>query len=262
MRAKDSHTGKGAAFFYEHRYYQAQDTGDEGELEADLLTDYHLVLNPQALIGHTDGDADGLYIEAGSAKLSRVSDGSADKTGNGTGTAVHYRHPVYNVDDTTVTVHLGNNGLRTEKTPTGTLTVKVNENITNADPDQEFTYTLGLYNASSMIEGLVDPLDGEYPITIGSSSVNIKNGGNFKLKAGQTATISGLPVGTAYQITEESPVGYTPSYTNGDSDFTGQSHGLIRYVQGEDAPQASLTINYTYDPTARSHFLLRSPPLR
>ena len=255
VRAQEAHKGQGAAFFYEHRYYQAQGTGDEGVLEADLLTDYHLVLNPQALIGHTDGDADGLYIEAGSAKLIRVSDGSADKTGNVTGTAVHYRHPVYNVDDTTVTVHLGNNGLRTEKTPTGTLTVKVNENITNADPDQEFTYTLGLYNASSMIEGLVDPLDGEYPITIGSSSVNIKNGGNFKLKAGQTATISGLPVGTAYQITEESPVGYTPSYTNGDSDFTGQSHGLIRYVQGEDAPQASLTINYTYDPTASSYTL-------
>lgn len=255
VRAQEAHKGQGAAFFYEHRYYQAQGTGDEGVLEADLLTDYHLVLNPQALIGHTDGDADGLYIEAGSAKLSRVSDGSADKTGNVTGTAVHYRHPVYNVDDTTVTVHLGNNGLRTEKAPTGTLTVKVNENITNADPDQEFTYTLGLYNASSMIEGLVDPLDGEYPITIGSSSVNIKNGGNFKLKAGQTATISGLPVGTAYQITEESPVGYTPSYTNGDSDFTGQSHGLIRYVQGEDAPQASLTINYTYDPTASSYTL-------
>lgn len=147
-------------------------------LEADLLTDYHLVLNPQALIGHTDGDADGLYIEAGSAKLSRVSDGSADKTGNVTGTAVHYRHPVYNVDDTTVTVHLGNNGLRTEKTPTGTLTVKVNENITNADPDQEFTYTLGLYNASSNNQGAVDPLDGKYSITIDSSSVEIQNGGS------------------------------------------------------------------------------------
>lgn len=106
VRAQEAHKGQGAAFFYEHRYYQAQGTGDEGVLEADLLTDYHLVLNPQALIGHTDGDADGLYIEAGSAKLSRVSDGSADKTGNGTGTAVHYRHPVYNVDDTTVTVHL------------------------------------------------------------------------------------------------------------------------------------------------------------
>lgn len=156
VRAKDSHRGKGAAFFYEHRYYQAQDTGDEGELEADLLTDYHLVLNPQALIGHTDGDADGLYIEAGSAKLSRVSDGSADKTGNGTGTAVHYRHPVYNVDDTTVTVHLGNNGLRTEKTPTGTLTVKVNKTTGSSVPSPEptFTYKLELYNVSP--EGTVN----------------------------------------------------------------------------------------------------------
>ncbi len=255
VRAKDEHKGKGAAFFYEHRYYQAQGTGDAGVLEADLLTDYHLVLNPQALIGHTDGDADGLYIKAGSAKLSRVSDGSADKTVNVTGTAVHYRHPVYNVDDTTVTVRLGNNGLRTEKTPTGTLTVKVNGDIADADPDQEFTYTLGLYNASSNNQGAVDPLDGKYSITIDSSSVEIQNGGIFKLKAGQTATISGLPVGTAYQITEDSPPEYTPSYTNGDSEFTGQSYGVIRYVQGETAPQASLTITYAYDPTASSYTL-------
>ena len=255
VRAKDEHKGKGAAFFYEHRYYQAQGTGDAGVLEADLLTDYHLVLNPQALIGHTDGDADGLYIKAGSAKLSRVSDGSADKTSNVTGTAVHYRHPVYNVDDTTVTVRLGNNGLRTEKTPTGTLTVKVNGDIADADPDQEFTYTLGLYNASSNNQGAVDPLDGKYSITIDSSSVEIQNGGIFKLKAGQTATISGLPVGTAYQITEDSPPEYTPSYTNGDSEFTGQSYGVIRYVQGETDPQASLTITYAYDPTASSYTL-------
>lgn len=255
VRAKDSHIVQGAAFFYEHRYYQAQGTGDEGVLEADLLTDYHLVLNPQALIGHTDGDADGLYIEAGSAKLSRVSDGSADKTGNVTGTAVHYRHPVYNVDDTTVTVRLGNNGLCTEKTPTGTLTVKVNGDIADADPNQEFTYTLGLYNASSNNQGAVDPLDGKYSITIDSSSVEIQNGGTFKLKAGQTATISGLPVGTAYQITEDSPPEYTPSYTNGDSEFTGQSYGVIRYVQGETDPQASLTITYAYDPTASSYTL-------
>lgn len=256
VRATSAHTGRGAAFFYEHRYYQAKNTGDEGELEADLLTDYHLVLNPQALIGHTDGDAGGLYIKAGSAKLSRVSDGTAAKTDNVTSTAAHYRHPVYTVDDTTVTVYLGNNGLRTEATPTGTLTVKVTEDITNADPDQEFTYTLGLYNASSSDVGTVDPLEGDYSITIDSNSGNsIWNGGTFKLKAGQTATISGLPVGTAYQITEASPAGYTPSYTNGDSEFADQSHGLIRYVQGQTVPQASLTITYAYDPAASSYTL-------
>ena len=76
-------------------------------------------------------------IEEGSAKLSRLSHGNAAKTGNTTGTAVHYRHPVYNVDDTKVTVHLGNNGLRTEKTPTGTLTVKVNTTTGSSAPSSE-----------------------------------------------------------------------------------------------------------------------------
>lgn len=102
----------------------------------------------------------------------------------------------------------------------------------------------------------MDPLEGDYSITIDSNSGNsIRNGGTFKLKAGQTATISGLPVGTAYQITEASPAGYTPSYTNGDSEFADQSHGLIRYVQGQTVPQASLTITYAYDPAASSYTL-------
>lgn len=83
-------------------------------------------------------------------------DGNAAKTDNKTGTAVHYRHPIYTVNDTTVTVHLGNNGLRTEKAPTRELTVRVNENITNTDLNQEFTYTLGLYNASSSDKGTVE----------------------------------------------------------------------------------------------------------
>ncbi len=46
-----------------------------------------------------------------------MSDGTAAKTDNVTSTAAHYRHPVYTVDDTTVTVYLGNNGLRTESDP-------------------------------------------------------------------------------------------------------------------------------------------------
>lgn len=68
-----------------------------------------------------------------------MSDGNAAKTSNETGTAVHYRHPVYVVDATTVTVHLGNNGLRTEPTPTGTLTVKVNTTTGSNVPSPEPT---------------------------------------------------------------------------------------------------------------------------
>ena len=219
VRAQEAHKGQGAAFFYEHRYYQAQGTGDEGVLEADLLTDYHLVLNPQALIGHTDGDADGLSIEAGSAKLSRVSDGSADKTGNGTGTAVHYRHPVYNVDDTTVTVHLGNNGLRTEKTPTGTLTVKVNKTTGSSVPSPEptFTYKLELYNVSpeGTVNGKLDTQKAPVTVKIGDGPETALNSdGTFQLQPGQTATVSGIPAGTAYQLTETAIAGYEDTYQN------------------------------------------------
>lgn len=259
VRAKDSHTGKGAAFFYEHRYYQAQDTGDEGELEADLLTDYHLVLNPQALIGHTDGDADGLYIEAGSAKLSRVSDGSADKTGNGTGTAVHYRHPVYNVDDTTVTVHLGNNGLRTEKTPTGTLTVKVNTTTGSnvPSPEPEFTYKLELYNVSpeGTVNGKLDTQKAPVTVKIGDGSETpLNSDGTFQLQPGQTATVSGIPAGTAYQLTETAIAGYEDTYENSYPRYETTPQGRVVYDSTGNIA-ASVTVSHAYDPSQRSFTL-------
>lgn len=259
VRAKDSHRGKGAAFFYEHRYYQAQDTGDEGELEADLLTDYHLVLNPQALIGHTDGDADGLYIEAGSAKLSRVSDGSAAKTVNGTGTAVHYRHPVYNVDDTKVTVHLGNNGLRTEKTPTGTLTVKVNTTTGSnvPSPEPEFTYKLELYNVSpeGTVNGKLDTQKAPVTVKIGDGSETpLNSDGTFQLQPGQTATVSGIPAGTAYQLTETAIAGYEDTYQNSYPGYTTTPQGRVVYDSTGNIA-ASVTVSHAYDPSQRSFTL-------
>lgn len=259
VRAQEAHKGQGAAFFYEHRYYQAQGTGDEGELKADLLTDYHLVLNPQALIGHTDGDADGLYIEAGSAKLSRVSDGSADKTVNGTGTAVHYRHPVYNVDDTTVTVRLGNNGLRTEKTPTGTLTVKVNTTTGSnvPSPEPEFTYTLELYNVSpeGTVNGKLDTQKSPVTVKIGDGSETpLNSDGTFQLQPGQTATVSGIPAGTAYQLTETAIAGYEDTYQNSYPGYTTTPQGRVVYDSTGDIA-ASVTVSHAYDPSQRSFTL-------
>ena len=259
VRAQEAHKGQGAAFFYEHRYYQAQGTGDEGVLEADLLTDYHLVLNPQALIGHTDGDADGLYIEAGSAKLSRVSDGSADKTGNVTGTAVHYRHPVYNVDDTTVTVHLGNNGLRTEKTPTGTLTVKVNTTTGSnvPSPEPEFTYKLELYNVSpeGTVNGKLDTQKAPVTIKIGDGSETpLNSDGTFQLQPGQTATVSGIPAGTAYQLTETAIAGYEDTYQNSYPGYTTTPQGRVVYDSTGNIA-ASVTVSHAYDPSQRSFTL-------
>ena len=259
VRAQEAHKGQGAAFFYEHRYYQAQGTGDTGELDADLLTDYHLVLNPQALIGHTDGDADGLYIKAGSAKLSRVSDGSADKTVNGTGTAVHYRHPVYNVDDTTVTVRLGNNGLRTEKTPTGALTVKVNTTTGSSAPSSEptFTYTLELYNVSpeGTVNGKLDTQKAPVTVKIGDGSETpLNSDGTFQLQPGQTATVSGIPAGTAYQLTETAIAGYEDTYQNSYPGYETTPQGRVVYDSTGDIA-ASVTVSHAYDPSQRSFTL-------
>lgn len=259
VRAQEAHKGQGAAFFYEHRYYQAQGTGDTGELDADLLTDYHLVLNPQALIGHTDGDADGLYIKAGSAKLSRVSDGSADKTVNGTGTAVHYRHPVYNVDDTTVTVRLGNNGLRTEKTPTGALTVKVNTTTGSSAPSSEptFTYTLELYNVSpeGTVNGKLDTQKAPVTVKIGDGSETpLNSDGTFQLQPGQTATVSGIPAGTAYQLTETAIAGYEDTYQNSYPGYETTPQGRVVYDSTGNIA-ASVTVSHAYDPSQRSFTL-------
>ncbi|WP_329737498.1 S-layer homology domain-containing protein [Clostridium phoceensis] len=259
VRAQEAHKGQGAAFFYEHRYYQAQDTGDTGVLEADLLTDYHLVLNPQALIGHTDGDADGLYIKAGSAKLSRVSDGSADKTSNVTGTAVHYRHPVYNVDDTTVTVRLGNNGLRTEKTPTGTLTVKVNTTTGSnvPSPEPEFTYKLELYNVSpeGTVNGKLDTQKAPVTVKIGDGSETpLNSDGTFQLQPGQTATVSGIPAGTAYQLTETAIAGYEDTYENSYPGYETTPQGRVVYDSTGNIA-ASVTVSHAYDPSQRSFTL-------
>ena len=259
VRAQEAHKGQGAAFFYEHRYYQAQGTGDTGELDADLLTDYHLVLNPNALQGHVVDDAGGLSIQKGSAKLSRVSDGSADKTVNGTGTAVHYRHPVYNVDDTKVTVHLGNNGLRTEKTPTGTLTVKVNTTTGSSAPSSEptFTYTLELYNVSP--EGTVNgKLDTQKaPVTVkirDGSETPLNSDGTFQLQPGQTATVSGIPAGTAYQLTETAIAGYEDTYENSYPGYETTPQGRVVYDSTGNIA-ASVTVSHAYDPSQRSFTL-------
>lgn len=259
VRAQEAHKGQGAAFFYEHRYYQAQGTGDTGELDADLLTDYHLVLNPNALQGHVVDDAGGLSIQKGSAKLSRVSDGSAAKTVNGTGTAVHYRHPVYNVDDTKVTVHLGNNGLRTEKTPTGTLTVKVNTTTGSnvPSPEPEFTYKLELYNVSpeGTVNGKLDTQKAPVTVKIGDGSETpLNSDGTFQLQPGQTATVSGIPAGTAYQLTETAIAGYEDTYENSYPGYKTTPQGRVVYDSTGDIA-ASVTVSHAYDPSQRSFTL-------
>lgn len=263
---------EGRAYYYAHTYYQATGSADA----AQVYTDYHMIedgsrLNEPGVTGTTvDGN---LYITEGTNKLSRVSDADSEKSddiNNSTGTATQVRHPEYSLTEgAKVTIYLGNNGKLTEATPTGDLTVEVGQTTgQGADPDQEFTYKLDLYNSQ---ENGYAPLNGQYTLTVynktassdweedtSAGQVAISNGATFKLKAGQKAVVSGLPAGSVFRVTQESEAGYTPAYTSLDhnnqypsgggirwrDDGDQMPHGQITIVNAYDASQLSFTLNY------------------
>lgn len=163
------------------------------------------------------------------------------------------------MDDTKVTVHLGNNGLRTEKTPTGTLTVKVNTTTGSSAPSSEptFTYTLELYNVSpeGTVNGKLDTQKAPVTVKIGDGSETpLNSDGTFQLQPGQTATVSGIPAGTAYQLTETAIAGYEDTYQNSYPGYTTTPQGRVVYdLTGDIA--ASVTVSHAYDPSQRSFTL-------
>lgn len=153
-----------------------------------------------------------------------------------------------------VTVYLGNNGLLKEATPTGSLTVTVGTTEGDgANSDQEFIYKLILANLNGY-----DTLTGEYTIKIGgeSSGQKIGNNGTFKLKAGQCATIEGLPAGSVWQLQQENVPGYTPAFT-GDVYQEGAQSGAILYKEkaGAATLDKNVTVTNTYNPAQVSYLL-------
>ena len=84
----------------------------------------------------------------------------------------------------------------------GSLTVKKNVTGNLADKEQYFNFTI-TFNA-----------EGSYSYT-GSKSGTIKSGDTVQLKHGESITISGLPVGTTYEVTESGNDGYKV-YSSGD----------------------------------------------
>ena len=261
----------GRAYYYAHTYYQATGGGNA----AQVYTDYHMIEDGSRLAedGVTEQANNGhLYITQGTNKLSRVSDADSEKSDysdNLTGTATQVRHPEYSLTEgAKVTIYLGNNGKLTEATPTGNLTVKVGQTIgQDADPDQEFTYKLELYNSQ---ENSYEPLTGTYTLTVynkaadgdweadtSAEQATVSNGDTFTLKAGQKAEVSGLPAGSVFRVTQDSVTGYKPDYTSLDSYSQGGGirwrdgqtpYGQITVVNTYDASQVSFTLKYNANP--------------
>ena len=85
------------------------------------------------------------------------------------------------------------------------------ENLTAEDHQQAFVFTVTLTDADGQ------PLTDSYPYTAASSGGTIANGGTISLKGGESATITGLPVGTQYTVTENKVDGWETAPANGAS---------------------------------------------
>ena len=117
---------------------------------------------------------------------------------------------------TTLTVGVGTVGNLTfvanwKAADTGNLTVSKTVAGTAGETDKEFEFTVTLKNTDDTA------LTGDYSYTgTGASNGTLKSGDTFKLKHGQSITITGLPVGTTYEVAETKAEGYTTT-KNGDT---------------------------------------------
>lgn len=96
------------------------------------------------------------------------------------------------------------------------------------DTEKEFEFTIGLKDASG------EPLEGAYALNVAGAKGTIGNGQTLKLKHGQKATISGLPEGAQYTLTETKADGYTVS-----------AKGDTGTIKADETMEASFTNTYS-----------------
>jgi len=155
-----------------------------------------------------------LYRAAGSPRLNRILEFAGNKAVNTTETADDFYYPTFehapgNPDPAAgkYVVYLGNNG-KLSIPAMGELaiskTVTAGEGLTA--PDKEFTFTVD-FNGAETLAG-----EFKYEIT-GGTTGTITDGGTLKLKAGQTAKITGLAPGTTYKVTEAAVAGFSQAVT-------------------------------------------------
>ncbi len=95
----------------------------------------------------------------------------------------------------------------------GALTISKVVSGNRSSTQRDFTFTVTLRDANGNL------LAGTYPFT-GSREGDVENGtATFLLRHGQSITISGLPAGTTYEVTEEAG-DYSPTVTGGTGTIT------------------------------------------
>lgn len=140
------------------------------------------------------------------------------------------------------------------KVQTAPLTISKNvvdeDGSTHYDTDQSFNFKIEVdldgngnvydYKAYSL----------EY--TLNGESYRTGRDGSFSLKNGESITLTGLPKGASYKITEDSLIGYKPYKVN-DSDFDGTFEGVVgntgavKVTNKVNPTNTSITVNKTLD---------------
>lgn len=124
------------------------------------------------------------------------------------------------------------------KPTTGTLEIK--KTVTTADSsysaptDDEFVFTV-TFNGTSALNYAID----------GKAAGTINSGGTLKLKHGQTAVISDVPVGL-YNVTETIPENYTMTSTGASGTISGDATSTATFINTYSKPTADLKIEKVF----------------
>lgn len=144
-------------------------------------------------------------------------------------------------DDTqVVTIKAYNRRIYKDLTISKTVENADGSALTAEQLTQEFEFTVTFVNA----KGEVDK--GTYKYTIGSGSPQkITSGGSIKLKHGEKAVITGLPVGITYTVLETPVAGYRISSNNHSATILPGKDYIAEFVNttGTDDGKGSLSIS-------------------
>ena len=140
------------------------------------------------------------------------------------------------------------------KVQTAPLTISKNvvdeDGSTPYDTDQSFNFKImvDLYGDGGVYDYKAYSL--EY--TLNGESYRTGRDGSFSLKNGESITLTGLPKGASFRITEDNIIGYKPYKVNG-SDFNGTFTGVlgtdssVAFTNIVNPTNTSITVNKTLD---------------
>lgn len=135
--------------------------------------------------------------------------------------------------------------------------LKISKNVvntdgkTNFDTDRSFNFKIEVdLDGNGNVYDDYKGYSLEY--TLNGESYRTGSDGSFSLKNGESITLTGLPKGASYKITEDSLIGYKPYKVNG-TDFNGTFEGVVgtdssvAFTNIVNPTNTAITVNKTLD---------------